>query len=102
MISPLQNKAVIASSPLTVQCTTTPGNPALTSYGWTRSTDNWSQDSQTLSLPNVIKGDTAVYTCSAWNVMTPTGGPPVDGPVDGTDTETFTLDVLCEYFKYIV
>ena len=93
VIRSLQNKDVKAPSPLNVDCTTTPGNPAQTSYRWTRSTDSWSQTGQTLSLPSVTKGDAAVYTCTAWNVMTPTGGP----PVDGTDTKIFTVNVLCEY-----
>ena len=93
VITPLQNRAVIASSYLTVNCTTTPGNPAQTSYRQTRSTDNWSQDGKTLNLLNVTKGDAVEYTCTAWNVMTPTEG----SAEDGTDVDNFTAYILCMY-----
>ena len=93
MISPFQNRHIIASSHLTVKCATIPGNPSQTSFRWTRNINNWSQDGETLILPSVTKADAADYTCTALNVMTPTGG----YDVDGTDKETFTVNILCKF-----
>ena len=83
---------VLEGDLLSLDCPATEGNPTDTMYGWKRSSDNEQWLTRTLTL-RVHRTDDAVYTCTASNVMTPTGFEPVLGYANGT----VHLNVQCKY-----
>lgn len=86
----LLDKKVTIGNNVSVQCTTTLGNPQTTSYLWTRDIDGWSQITSTMALVDIRTEDTGVYKCTVQNIMDPTG----QGLVSGVDSKQFTLTVV--------
>ncbi|XP_052804951.1 hemicentin-1-like isoform X2 [Mya arenaria] len=71
-----------------LNCEAEPGNPKNTSYYWT-STTQPDISGQNLIIKNISRADEGIFTCSAHNIMKPTGCT----AMDGSDVKNVTIDV---------
>ena len=67
--------------------------PAPSSYSWTRSKDDFEQQSPTLSIEHTRREDSDMYTCTVQNWMKPTIGE----EISGEDKEEVNVKILCMY-----
>ncbi|WAR05046.1 CONT-like protein, partial [Mya arenaria] len=68
-----QTDDVLEGSVVNYSCSIISGNPSQTFFIWTRSFDSRQWNSQIFSITSVQKSDDGMYTCTASNLMTPTG-----------------------------
>ncbi|XP_060558738.1 protein turtle-like [Ruditapes philippinarum] len=80
----LDNIEIVDGSSLYFACPATDGKPASTAYEWTRDGDIKKWNRKILYIDNVTKNDDMIYTCTAQNEMTPTGGLPEIGIASGS------------------
>ena len=87
---------IIIGTIVSIPCTITPGNPNNTIYRWTRTIDGWSQTTMAMTLNDIGVGDTGRYTCTAENIMDPTG----KSLISGVDSQQFTLTAIGKFKHY--
>ncbi|XP_052803025.1 hemicentin-1-like isoform X6 [Mya arenaria] len=83
-VQPTGTHDILRGRDLNFKCPFVSGNPAKTSFVWTRSIDKRQWNSQIVSITSVQKSDDGIYTCTATNHMTPTGSPGLTGNHSGT------------------
>ncbi|XP_060574915.1 hemicentin-1-like [Ruditapes philippinarum] len=72
-VNAMLEKRVKEGTAVQLTCPITPGNPAATSFKWTRASDNKRWFNGSFTIHKVSRNDTMTYTCMANNTMVMTG-----------------------------
>ncbi|XP_052806549.1 hemicentin-2-like [Mya arenaria] len=72
VVLPLGNKTVMEGETVTIDCSFTHGNPKETAFSWSLNKTEVTSHMQ-LQLERVTREQTGLYTCTASNVMRPSG-----------------------------
>ena len=82
---------------LNVSCNITKGNPEHTTFRWSHD-QTYISSTAVIEIQNVTRNQTGSYTCFASNTLQPTFGK----EENGSDSNTFYLDVLCKLLVHFI